>query len=110
MLILEALQFSLHSSPSEVAFHFKRLMKALEWSPMNYLGTEMYEQWQACLIDEKIRKEKRKYRRMQKKEKTLLNLQKELSTSSRRKLPESPTFNRDEVDARDIPATINQQL
>jgi hypothetical protein len=85
-------------------------MKALEWSPMNYLSREMYDQWQACLLEEKLRKEERKqrheYRRKQKEIK-LLNLQRELSTSNRRKISDSPSFtgHRDEVDARNIPAS-----
>jgi hypothetical protein len=88
-------------------------MKALEWSPINYLSRDMYDQWQSCLLDEKIRKDernkRREYRRKQK-ELKLLNLQREFSASNRRKIPdqtyESPTFtgHRDVADMRNLPA------
>jgi hypothetical protein len=40
--VFAALQFRLHATPSQVAFHFKRLLKALDWSPVTYLGAEMF--------------------------------------------------------------------
>ncbi len=76
-----ALGFRLHASPSDVSFHFKRLMKALEWSPLDYLGQEMYDYWQDAVATEQIMKEKRahrKARRKKRKEKQILRLQREL--------------------------------
>jgi len=90
-------------------------MKNLEWSPINYLSKEMYDQWQSSLIDERIRKDERKqrlqYRRKQKDMK-LLNLQRELTTSNRRKISDSPSFtgNRDEIDTRNIPVSCVMPL
>ena len=79
--VFAALNFKLHSTPSQVAFHFKRLMKTLEWSSRDYLGKEMYEQWQDCLVEEKIRKDEKEHRikeRQQRKEEKLIKLQHEL--------------------------------
>jgi hypothetical protein len=76
--VFAALGFKLHSTPSQVAFHFKRLMKTLEWSSRNYLGKAMYEQWQVCLLEEAIRedeKEQRHEKRQQRREEKLLKLQ-----------------------------------
>lgn len=56
-------------------------MKTLEWSAIDYLGNEMYEQWQSCLMDEKIRndeKEERKEHRQHRKEEKFLKLQHKL--------------------------------
>jgi len=75
--VFAALGFSLHATPSQVAFHFKRLMKTLEWSPVNYLGSEMYNQWQEALAMEEERRkerERRRERQRRRKEERLLNL------------------------------------
>jgi len=79
--VFAALNFKLHATPSQVAFHFKRMMKILDWSPIDYLGKSMYEQWQECLVDEKIRKDAKEQRleqRQQRSEKKLLQLQHKL--------------------------------
>jgi hypothetical protein len=76
----QALGFSLHTTPSQVAFHFKRMMKYLEWSPLSYLGPEMYSQWIESLEDEaqrRVEHEKRKKLRQERKERKLLQLQRE---------------------------------
>lgn len=79
--VFAALNFSLHATPSQVAFHFKRLMKTLEYSSIDYLGPYMYEQWQQCLLDEKVKydeKERRRIDRQKRKDEKLLKLQQEL--------------------------------
>jgi hypothetical protein len=76
--VFAALGFELHASPSQVSFHFRRLMKVLEWRPLRYLGTEMYNQWQDCLITDERRREEREQRReyrRAKKERKLLKLE-----------------------------------
>ena len=76
----QALGFSLHTTPSQVAFHFKRMMKVLEWSPLKYLGPEMYSQWQESLDDDIVRRkehEERTERRRARKERKLLKKQRE---------------------------------
>jgi len=79
--VFAALEFSLHATPSQVQFHFKRLMKALDESPLNYLGEEMYSQWQDTLRDECLRTEKsveRREARRRHKDAKLIELKKEL--------------------------------
>ncbi|CAB9498317.1 Cyclin [Seminavis robusta] len=80
--VFAALRFSLHATPSQVAFHFKRLMKTLEWNPGDYLGSVMYEQWQDALAKEEqhnLAREKRRERRRLRKERRLhRELQKEV--------------------------------
>jgi hypothetical protein len=75
--VFAALGFSLHPTPSQVAFHFKRLMKTLGWNPRVYLGDEMYDFWQEALEEEDGRRqdrERRKEQRRQEKQAQLLNL------------------------------------
>lgn len=79
--VFAALGFSLNAPPSQVSFHFKRLMKAQEWSSLNYLGEDMYNYWQNALMEESIlteEKKQRKEERRQKQEKKILKLQREL--------------------------------
>lgn len=79
--VFSALGFSLHASPSQVTFHFKRLMRTLEWNPLEYLGSEMYGQWQDALSDEEERRQERERRRelaRLRKEERLLSLHLEL--------------------------------
>ncbi len=79
--VFAALNFKLHASPSQVSFHFKRLMKTLEWSSRDYLGKEMYDLWQKCLSQEASddkERERRQDERKQRKEEKLLKLQHEL--------------------------------
>jgi Rad3-related DNA helicase len=79
---MKALGFSLKAKPSEVAFHFKRLLRVLEWDPRSYLGSEiMYRQWQESLAEEFRQNERRNARherRMKKSEQQLLKLQRKL--------------------------------
>lgn len=75
------LDFKLHASPSDVSFHFKRLMKFLGWSPLDYLDKHMYTYWQESLEEEAVRnyeKETRRMRRQRQKERKILKLQREL--------------------------------
>jgi len=75
------LDFKLHASPSQVSFHFKRLMKNLGWSPLDYLDKEMYTYWQESLEDEVVQKqekEARRKRRQRQQERKLMKLQREL--------------------------------
>ena len=60
--VFAALGFKLHATPSQVAFHFKRIMKSLEWSSRDYLGRIMYEQWKVCCDEEDIRKDEEEQR------------------------------------------------
>ena len=63
-------------------------MKELERNPLPYLGHEMYTQWQQCLQDDTIRKErheKRKEKRRRIKERKLLQLQRDLQLIQERK-------------------------
>jgi hypothetical protein len=75
--VFAALGFDLHTTPSQVAFHFKRLMKTLEWNPHDYLGSTMYNQWQEALADEeerRIKRERRQETKRKRKQERLLNL------------------------------------
>lgn len=86
--VFAALGFSLHTNPLHVAFHFKRLLKTLEWNPLEYLGKTMYTQWQNTLADEEERRVKREGRhnaRRKRKEEQLLNLHIEMENEYRRK-------------------------
>lgn len=79
--IFAYLDFKLHASPSQVSFHFKRLMKNLGWSPLDYLDKEMYTYWQESLEDEVVQKhekEARRKRRQRQQERKILKLQREL--------------------------------
>jgi len=61
--VFAALGFELHATPSQVSFHFRRLMKVLEWQALSYLGSDMYSQWQDCLLKEETRRQEREQRR-----------------------------------------------
>ena len=101
--VFAALGFSLHVSPSQVAFHFKRFMKTLEWSPKNYLGKEMYEYWQESLAqeeDRRLTRELRKERLQHRKEEELLNLHIEIENDLLRRK------NKSESDS-DIPSELS---
>jgi len=76
--IFAALGFSLHATPSQTAFHFNRFMKKLQKNPREYLGAEMWAQWQSALDQEEARRlqrERRKEAQRQLKEDKLLSLQ-----------------------------------
>ena len=79
----QALRFSLHATPSQVAFHFKRLTKTLEWNPALYLGTEMFEQWQEAVATEEerttARAQRREARHVRKQRRIQRELQKEVN-------------------------------
>jgi Cyclin, N-terminal domain len=64
--VFAALRFSLDATPSQVAFHFKRLLKTLEWNAAAYLGATMYQQWQDVLAleEEERRRPRHKDRRL----------------------------------------------
>lgn len=82
--VFAALGFRLHASPSQVEFHFRRILKVLGWNGVAYIGPEMYEQWQDVVEAEvrrtQERESKREIRRKNKERKLLkleLQLQKE---------------------------------
>lgn len=89
--VFAALGFSLDATPIQIAFHFKRLMKALEWSPLDYLGSAMYNHWQDALVDEEQRRDKRERRdeaKRKQKEERLLNLHYEIENEVLRRKAE----------------------
>lgn len=90
--VFAALRFSLHASPSQVAFHYKRLMKTLEWNPALYLGTEMFEQWQGAVATEEglttARKKRREVRHVRKQRRIQRELQKEVIRSKQQIIAE----------------------
>jgi hypothetical protein len=80
-MVFTALGFSLKAQPSEVAFHFKRLLRVLEWNPRSYLGSEMYGQWQESLLVKSRQNERRKARRearIKQNERKLMKLQRRI--------------------------------
>lgn len=79
--VFAALGFKLSASPSEISFHFKRLLRSMERSPVEYLGKEMYGYWQEAQESHSVRqleREERKAKRKRKKEKEILRRQREL--------------------------------
>jgi len=80
--VFAALQFRLHAKPSQVAFHFRRLLKAMDWNPRAYLGPQMHEYWMDALSEEDYfrlrREERRKALQERKERKTIVHLQREL--------------------------------
>lgn len=80
--VFAALKFKLTTKPSDVAFHFKRLMKALGTDPAMYLGATMYGYWQQSLTEEEIQRQERDSRvenqRKRKEEKKLEQLERGL--------------------------------
>jgi Cyclin, N-terminal domain len=100
--VFAALGFSLDATPLQIAFHFKRLMKTLEWSPLDYLGSTMYTHWQNALVDEEERRVKLERRRELKRkqnEERLLNLHIEIENEVMRRKTERQAS--DLSDARD---------
>ena len=76
--VFAALGFRLHATPSQVEFHFRRIMKVLGWNALAYLGHEMYTQWQDCLeaVEERQREhDTRREIRRDLKERNLLKLE-----------------------------------
>jgi hypothetical protein len=86
--VFAALQFRLKAKPSDVAFHYKRLMKTLGYDPRRYLGVEMYGSWQQALTEEEFRRQEWESRvenlRQRKEKKKLKQLQRELEAADRR--------------------------
>eukprot|EP00977_Amphora_coffeiformis_P009789 scaffold2252_cov150-Amphora_coffeaeformis.AAC.4 len=79
--VFAALGFSLHANPSHVAFHFKRMMKTLEWNIRDYLGRDMHDKWLRALeVEEDRQRErvKRKERKRREREERILNLRIEI--------------------------------
>ena len=79
--VFAALGFSLHARPSHVAFHFRRMMKTLEWNVRDYLGRNMHDQWLRALEVEEDRqreREKRKERKRREREQRILSLRIEI--------------------------------
>ena len=84
--VFAALQFRLHAKPSQVAFHFKRLIKSMGWDPLSYLGSEMFGYWQESLALEdyqRVARAKRQEIRQQRKDKEKLDhLKRELHAAT----------------------------
>jgi hypothetical protein len=57
--VFAALQFRLHAKLSQMAFHFKRLLKAMHWNPRAYLGPQMYSYWIDSLSKEEFQRHER---------------------------------------------------
>ena len=79
--VFVALGFHLHEKPSHVAFHYKRIMKALERNRITYLGKEIHYQWLNVLLEETKRQDQYKERghlKKNRKERKLLKLQQDL--------------------------------
>lgn len=91
--VFAALQFRLHVKPSHVAFHFKRLLKAMDWNPRAYLGPQMYAYWMDALAAEEYfkiqRQERREARQELQEHKKMLQLQRELAAANRSELGSS---------------------
>eukprot|EP00536_Pseudo-nitzschia_multiseries_P011339 jgi/Psemu1/67851/estExt_Genemark1.C_3800029 len=86
--VFAALQFRLTAKPSDVAFHFKRLMKTLGSNPRRYLGSQVYGSWQQTLAEEEFRRQewevRAEARRQRKEKKKLEQLQREIEAADRR--------------------------
>lgn len=98
--VFAALQFRLHAKPSQIAFHFKRLLKAMDWNPRAYLGPQMYSFWIDALTDEDYRRREREQRRearqTRKERKRILHLQRELDASNRSDVGSPPRLSADD--------------
>ena len=105
--VFAALGFSLHARPSHVAFHFKRMMKTLEWNVRDYLGREMHDQWQRVLDteDDRLRdRERRRERKRREREQRILNLRIEIENEViRRKTEERSEGKKTTTPSDDIP-------
>ena len=99
--VFVALGFSLHATPSQVAFHFRRLMKKSEKTSAAYLGPDSYNQWKEALNEEAKRterKEKRREARMERKERQLLALQRQLQQKAEEERSHSPAHLSEDCD------------
>lgn len=86
--VFAALQFRLKAKPSDVAFHFRRLMKTLGYDPRRYLGSQVYGNWQQALAEEEFRRQEWEARVQAKRErqekKKLKQLQREIDEAADR--------------------------
>ncbi len=84
--VFAALQFRLKAKPSDVAFHFRRLMKTLGYDPRRYLGSQVYGFWQEALAEEEFRRQEWEARvqtqRDRKEKKKLKQLQREIEEAA----------------------------
>lgn len=84
--VFAALQFRLKAKPSDVAFHFRRLMKTLGYDPRRYLGSQVYGNWQQALAEEEFRRQEWEARVQAKRErqekKKLKQLQREIDEAA----------------------------
>mmetsp|Transcript_20087 Transcript_20087/g.47121 ORF Transcript_20087/g.47121 Transcript_20087/m.47121 type:complete len:964 (+) Transcript_20087:1-2892(+) len=85
--VFAALQFRLKAKPSDVAFHFRRLMKTLGYDPRRYLGSQAYGNWQGALAEEGFRRQeweaRIELRRQRKENKKLKQLRREIEAADR---------------------------
>lgn len=108
--VFAALGFSLHARPSHVSFHFKRMMKTLEWNVRDYLGRDMHDQWLRALEVEEDRqreREKRKDRKRREREQRILSLRIEIENEVIRRKTEQRQEEEDIVAAElsDVPGS-----
>ena len=91
--VFAGLQFRLKANPSDVAFHFRRLMKTLGYDPRRYLGSQVYGYWQQALTEEEFRRQeweaRIETRRQRKEQKKLKQLQREIEAADRRDIGSS---------------------
>jgi hypothetical protein len=87
--VFAALQFRLKAKPSDVAFHFRRLMKTLGYDPRRYLGSQVYGYWQQALAEEEFRRQEWEARietlRQRKEKHKLKQLQREIEEEADRR-------------------------
>ena len=87
--VFAALQFRLKAKPSDVAFHFRRLMKTLRYDPRRYLGSQVYGYWQQALAEEEFRRQEWEAHvetmRERKEKKKLKQLQREIEEAADRR-------------------------
>jgi len=87
--VFAALQFRLRVKPSDVAFHFRRLMKTLGYDPRRYLGSQSYGHWQQALAEEEFRRQeweaRVEIRQEQKERKRLKQLQRTIEEAADRR-------------------------
>jgi hypothetical protein len=110
--VFAALQFRLHAKPSQVAFHFKSLLKAMDWNPRAYLGPQMYSYWIDSLSEEEFqrheREERREARQEMKERKKIIQLQRELEAANRSKTGSSSRLDLEDRRDKDDRQNINK--
>lgn len=117
--VFAALQFRLKAKPSDVAFHFRRLMKTLGYDPRRYLGSQVYGNWQQALAEEEFRRQEWEARVQAKRErqekKKLKQLQREIDEAAdrqgdRRVDDESVGEKSSEMDKTNANNTMEEQI